>query len=306
MAPNDQLNAQREQLITEKLVLGWTLLQEVNCPVCTTPLMVNQTVAETAPPNVKVATPTAFSEKIIEYQEILAQDSFVVKNAKNADGKHLVAPSSVYAANTEVAPNVPYCILCKSHVVMDVSDMDVLASMDLLSERNQKGSVIIHIQEEPTAAAAAASVREASLGQQEFGSTVFSESNSILAGGTAASASGSVGGAPSFSTDNVLPNGMVACANMGVSPLSTAVALNNNNDNNNNGDAPSLVQNTAEGQTTLPDIGTMPSNMGIETGIGNAQSTVAMSRDEGGDNGAGVTEEVIDEYNVRCVLFILN
>jgi len=309
MAPNDQLNAQREQLITEKLVLGWTLLPEVSCPVCTTPLMANQTVADTAPPDVRVARPTAVSEKIIEYQEILAQDSFVVQNSKKADGKDLIAPSSIYAANNEVAPNVPYCILCKSHVVMDASDMDVLASMDLLSERNQRGSVIIHLQDNTNANkdddAITATVEDGGVASIVSDSIGVAASNSIVTGmiqeGTGA-------GGGSVTTNNVLPigvAGMAACANMGVPPLSTAIQVNGN------GDQPSVVQsvntsnnnnNNKEGQEQpLPDIGTMPSNMGIEAGIGHAQSTVApgmsMSKDEG-ENG-GVTEEVIDEYNVR-------
>jgi len=314
MAPNDQLNAQREQMITEKLVLGWTLLPEVSCPVCTTPLMANQTVADSAPPDVKVAVPTAVSEKIIEYQEILAQDSFIVKNSKKADGKELIAPSSVYAANNEVAPNVPYCILCKSHVVMDASDMGVLASMDLLSERNQRGSVIIYPQENNKKKDDVAIATAVGDGGQATATIVsdsigVSASNSIVAGTVQESV---VAPGGSVTTNNVLPSGvggMAACANMGVPPLSTAIQLNGN------GDQPSVVQsqpsvvqsvntaanNTEVQQQPLPDIGTMPSNMGIEAGIGNAQSTVApgvsMSKDEG-ENG-GVTEEVIDEYNVR-------
>jgi len=60
-----------EKLISEKLMIGWTICQpdkndsSTSCPECHTPLMVNNTVCEMAPDGVVVAQPTEYSARAI-------------------------------------------------------------------------------------------------------------------------------------------------------------------------------------------------------------------------------------------------
>ena len=61
-----------EQLISERLVLGWTLCNDDSeCPNDNVPLMINNTVSETVPDGVKVAQPTDFSARAIGKEAML-------------------------------------------------------------------------------------------------------------------------------------------------------------------------------------------------------------------------------------------
>lgn len=129
-----------EKLISEKLMIGWTICQpdknnsSTSCPECHTPLMVNNTVCEMAPDGVVVAQPTEYSARAIARDEEVAYDLYSKSNG--------VGPNhALEAANNETVAGVPFCVYCKCHVVTQVSQLSLLEAFDRMADRSFRGNL---------------------------------------------------------------------------------------------------------------------------------------------------------------------
>jgi hypothetical protein len=102
---------QIEQLLSDKLMQGYTLLEK-SCPSCATPLVKKEAAVEDK------SDPTA--NKAVEIPVLVSSQSF--------------------DQPFRPVPGVPFCVACQSHVVTEESEISILERCDSLKH---KGSILV-------------------------------------------------------------------------------------------------------------------------------------------------------------------
>lgn len=97
-----------EQLLSEKLMEGFVLLEK-SCPICSTPLVKNQTSDEEEEPVEK-------------------------------DMEPVMIPSGSFTQPFKPVEGVPFCVSCNSHVITQESEISILEKSDSLKG---KGGILV-------------------------------------------------------------------------------------------------------------------------------------------------------------------
>lgn len=129
---------QVEELLSEKLLEGYQLL-ETACPHCYTPLLVkNKTPVALSP-----RKPLPVSRAVSPHMSV----SYVSVQLQPSSSDFAGSPTSSVGEQQPFAPvhNVPYCVSCQAHVVTSESHMATLERNNALKDR---GSIILALSED--------------------------------------------------------------------------------------------------------------------------------------------------------------
>lgn len=114
MRENAIKEAKLEQLLSEKLMQGYVLL-ETSCPVCSTPLVKNHAMVP---------------------RNLSSNSSDSMEGGQFA--KHVLLPNESFDQPFRPVEGVPICVSCKSHVITQETEVSILEQCDSLKD---KGSI---------------------------------------------------------------------------------------------------------------------------------------------------------------------
>jgi len=123
---------QMEELLSEKLLEGYTLL-DTACPRCVTPLVMKKApIPSLSPKRSQSCTSPHMSVSFVNVQ-------------LQPSGSTMAASSSSFDQPIAPVPDVPYCVSCTAHVVTKESDITALEKSTGMKNR---GSIIVAIDED--------------------------------------------------------------------------------------------------------------------------------------------------------------